>query len=103
MNRKNGIFRLTQVLSVVFIVFGIMIATSGGDEDFALTIGILGPVLVWILYGGFWYVLKGFQSQNCENCEKTIEKLEDRFEFKTHVVCAKCHEKLNRNQKEIVS
>ena len=100
MNRKKGTLRLAIVLSILFVVFGVMIGTSGGDEDFALTIVVFGPVLVWICYVGFWFVLKGFDAHKCENCEKNIGKLEDQFKFNDHMVCAECHKKLKENQKE---
>ncbi len=103
MNRKKGILRLAIVLSVVFVVLGVMIGASGGDEDFAFRVGIFGPVLVWICCWGFWFVLKGFEAQQCENCEEDIGKLEENFNFKGHVVCAECHKKLSENQKEGIS
>jgi len=37
------------------------------------------------------------------NCEKNIGKLEERFNFKGHVVCSECHKKLNENQEEEIS
>lgn len=100
MNRKKGTLRLAIVLSVICIVIAVMISAAGGDEDFALTIGIFGPVLVWICYWGFWFVLNGFEAQQCKNCEKNIGKLEEIFNFKGHVVCAECNKKLNENQKD---
>ena len=103
MNRKKGTLRLAIVLSVLSVVFGVMVCTFGGDEDFAFTIGICGPILVWICYLGFWFVLKGFDAHQCENCEKNIGKLEEQFKFNEHVVCAECHKKLNENKEEGIS
>ena len=103
MNRKKGTLRLAIVLSVVFVVLGVMIGASGGDEDFVFTIGIFGPVLVWICYWGFWFILKGFEAHQCENCERSIGKLEEQFKFNEHMVCAECHKKLSENQKEGIS
>ncbi len=36
----------------------------------------------------------------CENCENSIGKLEQQFMFKSHVICAKCHKKLNESQED---
>jgi len=98
-----GIWRLAIVLSVLSIVLGVMIAASGGDEEVAGTIGILGPVFIWICSWGFCFVLKGFDAHQCESCEKNIGKLEEQFRFKEHVVCAECHKKLNENKEEGIS
>jgi len=100
MNVRKGTLRLAIVLSVLSVMFGVMIGTAGGDEDFAFTIGIFGLILVWICYLGFWFVLKGFDAHKCENCEKNLGKLEKIFKFKEHMVCAECHKKLNENKEE---
>ena len=102
MNKKMGTLRLAIVLSVVFFVLGVMMEALYG-EDLFFAIGIFGPILVWICYWGFWFVLKGFDSHQCENCEKNIGKLEGRFKFNDHVVCAECHKKLNENPKDSTS
>ncbi len=103
MNRKKGILRLAIVLTILSVMFGVMIGAAGGDEEVALTIGIFGPVFIWICYWGFWFVLKGFDAHQCENCEKNIGKLEEQFKFNEHVVCAECHKKLNKNKEERIS
>ncbi len=88
MNIKKGTFRLAIVLSILSVVLGVMILGSGGDEDVAATIAFCGPVLILICYLGFWFVIKGFKAQHCENCERNIGKLEESFNFKEYVVCA---------------
>ena len=100
---KKGTLRISIVLSALSIVLGLMIGGPGGDEDAGLAVGIFGPILIWLCFFGFWFVLKGFEAQQCENCEKNIGKLEEQFKFNEHLVCAECHKKLSEDQKEGIS
>jgi DNA-directed RNA polymerase subunit RPC12/RpoP len=95
MNRKKGVLRITIVLCIVFLVYGAM--RSPFDGDAFITIGVSGSVIAWICYWGFWFVLRGFNSYKCENCEKNIGNIEEKFTFNEHIVCAECHKKLTIN------
>lgn len=103
MNRKKGTLRIAIVLSILSIALGVLLLASGADEEVGFSICVFGPVFVWISYWGFWFVLKGFDAIACDNCEKNIGKLEDKFNFRDHTICAECNKKLNDNQKEGVS
>ena len=109
MSLRKGFKRLVFILSLIPVLIGIGVLIGGlvdEDEDLIggglLTI-FIGFAAIWAIYGVVLYIIKGFNTNYCANCEREIGKLEKQFKFKEHVVCTECHKKLNENQKEEIS
>ena len=91
------------------VLIGIFVFISGlvdEDEDVLLEgilTALIGFVAIWAIYGVGLYIIKGFNTNYCANCEKETGKLEVQFKFNEHVVCAECHKKLSENRKEGIS
>ena len=109
MNLRKGFKRLVFILSLIPALIGIIVFIVGlVDEDDGMLIGglltaLIGFITIWAIYGVVLFIIKGFNSHHCENCEKNIGKLEEEFKFNEHVVCAECYKKLNENQKDEIS
>ena len=64
MNTKKGDLMLTLVLSIVPVIVGmIMVIFSGSGSAYEKTIGLamalIGPVVIWGVYGCAFFVFKG--------------------------------------------
>jgi phosphatidylglycerophosphate synthase len=87
MNLRKGFKRLVFILSLIPALIGIAVFIAGlVDEDDDMLIGgllttLIGFVAIWAIYGVVLYIIKGFNSHHCENCEKNIGKLEEQFKF----------------------
>lgn len=103
MNLKKGFKRLFFVVSLIPILIGIIgvIVCLVDEDEEGLLIGVLialiGFAAVWAVYGVTLYVARGFIASYCANCETNMGKLEEKYSFKEHAVCAECHKKLNQN------
>ena len=109
MSLRKGFKRLVFILSLIPVLIGIVVFIAGlVDEEEDMLIGgiltaLIGFVAIWAIYRVVLYIIKGFNTNYCANCEIEIGKLEKQFKFKEHVVCTECHKKLNENQKEEIS
>ncbi len=109
MNLRKGFKRLVFILSLIPVLIGIAIALMGivEEENELLIVGFLtaliGFVAIWAVYGVVLYIVKGFNTNYCTNCEREIGKLEEQVKFKEYVVCAECHKRLSESQKEGIS
>ena len=64
MNTKKGNLMLTLVLSIVPVIVGmLMVLFSGSGSAYEKTIGLamalIGPVVIWGVYGCAFFVFKG--------------------------------------------
>lgn len=64
MNTKKGYLMLTLVLSIVPVIVGmLMVLFSGSGSAYEKTIGLamalIGPVVIWGVYGCAFFVFKG--------------------------------------------
>ena len=73
MNRKKGAFRLAILISILIVALGVLVIALSRDEDIGVGICIFGPVFVWFIYFGFWFVLKGFDRRCVRIARKTLE------------------------------
>ena len=103
MNLRKGFKRLVFILSLIPVLIGIGVFIGGlvdGDEELifgGLLTTFIGFVAIWAIYRVVLYIIKGFNTNYCANCEREIGKLEKQFKFKEHVVCTECHKKLTQN------
>jgi hypothetical protein len=65
MNKKKGFLWITTVFSIAPVVFGILMVIFSGSTD-AKTVGfamaVIGPVVIWGVYGCAYFPFKGFFS-----------------------------------------
>jgi len=64
MNTKKGNLMLTIVLSIVPVIVGmLMVLFSGSGSAYEKTVGLaialIGPVVIWGVYGCAFFVFKG--------------------------------------------
>ena len=100
MNLRKGFKRLVFILSLIPVLIGIIVFIAGlvdGDDDMligGLLTVLIGFGAIWAIYGIVLYIIKGFNANYCDNCDKEIGKIEETYTFKEHIVCAKCYERL---------
>lgn len=104
MNLREGFKRLVVVLSLIPVLIGIVVFIGGlvAKDDRQLGGGFcivfFGFGGIWFFYGIMLYIIHGFKTTHCANCEETIGKLEEDQIFKGHVVCIECHKKLSESK-----
>lgn len=109
MNLRKGFKRLVFVISLIPVLIGIIMFIGGlvdGDDDLlggGLLTALIGFAAVWAVYGVILFIVRGFNANYCANCEADIGKLEDKYTFKEHMVCAECHKKLTQSQENVTS
>ena len=62
MNTKKGFLKITAVLSIAPVIFGIFMVIFGGSVDGkfkGLAIAVIAPVVVWGVYGAAYFPFKG--------------------------------------------
>ena len=62
MNTKKGNLMLTFVLSIVPVIVGMLMLIFSGsayEKTVGLAIALIGPVVIWGVYGCAFFVFKG--------------------------------------------
>ncbi|MFZ2147309.1 MAG: hypothetical protein WAV28_08820 [Sedimentisphaerales bacterium] len=62
MNTKKGNLMLTFVLSIVPVIVGILMLIFSGsayEKTVGLAMALIGPVVIWGVYGCAFFVFKG--------------------------------------------
>jgi len=62
MNIKRGFLKITIVLSVAPIIFGILmfiLSDSIDGKTKGLTMAVIAPVVIWGIYGAAYFPFKG--------------------------------------------
>ncbi len=62
MNTKKGNLMLTLVLSIVPVIVGMLMVLFSGsvyEKTVGLAIALIGPVVIWGVYGCAFFVFKG--------------------------------------------
>jgi heme A synthase len=62
MNTKKGYLMLTLVLSIVPVIVGMLMVLFSGsayEKTVGLAIALIGPVVIWGVYGCAFFVFKG--------------------------------------------
>ena len=66
MNTKTGYLRITMGLSIVSVLIGIAFVIFGESVDkktVGLAMSIIGPAVIWGIYGCAYFPFKGFFSK----------------------------------------
>ncbi len=62
MNTKKGYLMLTLVLSIVPVIVGMLMVLFSGsayEKTIGLAMALIGPVVIWGVYGCAFFVFKG--------------------------------------------
>ena len=62
MNTKKGFLKITTVLSIAPVIFGIfmvILSDSADGKIKGLAIAVMAPVVVWGVYGAAYFPFKG--------------------------------------------
>ena len=62
MNTKKGFLKITTVFSIAPIILGILIVIFSDSADGkakGLTIAVIGPTVIWGIYGAAYFTFKG--------------------------------------------
>jgi len=65
MNIKKGYLRITIILSIVPVIVGILMLVFSNIADVktaGLAMAVLGPAVIWTVYGCAFFPFKGFFS-----------------------------------------
>lgn len=63
MNTKKVFLRITTVLSIAPMIFGILMVIFSGstnEKTIGLAIAVIGPAVIWGVYGCAYFPFKGF-------------------------------------------
>ena len=107
MNLRKGFKRLVFVVSLIPVLIGIIMIIGGIVDEYddiivgGFLVAPIGFAVVWAVYGVILFIARGFNANYCANCESDIGKLEEKYTFKEHIVCAECHKKLNQGQENV--
>ena len=62
MNTKKGYLRIVTVLSIVPVIIGMLMLIFSGsayEKTVGLAMTLIGPVVIWGVYGCAFFVFKG--------------------------------------------
>ena len=62
MNTKKAFLRITTVLSIAPIIFGILMVIFSDSTDgktIGLAMAVIGPAVIWGVYGAAYFPFKG--------------------------------------------
>jgi len=65
MNTKKGYLRIAIVLSIVPVIVGMIMVIFGGsanEKTVGLAMAVIGPAVIWGVYGCAFFAFKGFFS-----------------------------------------
>ena len=65
MNTKKAFLKITTVLSIAPIIFGILMAIFSDSADGktqGIMMAVIAPVVIWGIYGAAYFPFKGFFS-----------------------------------------
>jgi len=103
-NLRKGIKRVVFILSLVPVFIGIAMFIIGlVDNHYEMReagflTAVIGFGVIWIIYGVMLYIIKGFQTRYCANCERELGRIEELVNFKDYAVCIECYKKLTDNK-----